>query len=200
MSLTDAIPASDIGDEMELPDRLDPVVETAAPALSDHARSGNLAVVTGVVSLLRAGRTFLRGDRKRGAKRALIGIALLGLAVAQRRRGSAKPDLSDVADTGPDVESAVDPDDRETDRATGEDVVDTTDADVEESDTAPELDSDVESQDVDQRDVAGSSDIAESTDDEADSESDADEARAESADDEDDTETSSAESDSESAE
>ncbi|WP_137283313.1 hypothetical protein [Halorussus salinisoli] len=148
-------------------------LETVGAKLARHAGSGNLAAVSGVVSLVRAGRTFLKGNRKRGVLQALGGLFWIGVAVAQRRSGESggsserrsNSDLSEVADTSPDVEEAVEPGGRESDHATGEEVVDTTDADVEESDTAPEvgtsadLDTDPDDGDVDQRDVTGSTDV-----------------------------------------
>lgn len=145
---------------------------SVAPRLARHAESGGLAAASGVVSLVRAGRTFLRGDRKRGLLQALAGLFWVGVALAQRRsggagggQGGARTDVSEVADTSPDVEDAVEPGGHDTDHATGEDVVDTTDADIDEADTAPEVDEsgdvarDVADADVDQRDVAGGTDV-----------------------------------------
>lgn len=149
--------ASETGDTGDRTGR-DSLAEQVAPSLGDHARSGNLAVASGVVSLVRGGRTLLRGDRKRGLAQALVGLLLVGLALAQRRRKGG-PEMSDVVDTGPDIESAVEPGERETDHATGESVVDTKSADIEESDTAPEVESDAARGDVDQRGVAGTDDL-----------------------------------------
>lgn len=148
-------------------DRLGSLAETVGPAVVRQVESGNLAAASGVVSLLRAGRSFLHGDRKRGVLRLLGGLFWVGVALAQRRSGGggtspSADELSDVAGTSTDVEEAVDPGGRETDHATGEDVVDTTDADIEESDTAPEVEStsDVESDaTVDQREVTETTDV-----------------------------------------
>ncbi|WP_435179581.1 hypothetical protein [Halorussus sp. AFM4] len=168
--------------------RVGSLAGTVAPKLAGHAESGNLAAASGVVSLVRAGRTFLRGDRKRGLLQALAGLFWVGVALAQRRSGGAgggsggsRPDASEVADTSPDVEDAVEPGGHETDHATGEDVVDTTDADIDEADTAPEVDesaevaADVADADVDQRDVAEGTDVEDvaESDDEAASETEA---------------------------
>jgi hypothetical protein len=152
-------------------ERVGALFEVFGPTLGRHAGSGNLAVASGVVSLVRAGRTFLKGNRKRGVLQALGGLFWIGVALAQRRSArsssgetgrdwdeTAESDLTEVADSSPDVTDAVEPGGRDTDHATGEDVVNTTDADIEESDTAPEIESDVDG-DVDQRDVAGSGDL-----------------------------------------
>jgi hypothetical protein len=158
-------------------DRVGALSEALGPALARHSESGNLAVASGVVSLARAGRTFLKGNRKRGVVQALGGLFWIGVALAQRRSGSGPGrgssgktgrdrsenettdlDLADVADSSPDVEEAVEPGGHDTDHATGEEVVNTTDADIEESDTAPEIESDVDG-DVDQRDVAGTDNL-----------------------------------------
>jgi hypothetical protein len=161
-------------------DRVGALSEALGPALARHSESGNLAVASGVVSLARAGRTFLKGNRKRGVLQALAGLFWVGVGLAQRRseskrgsggRGSSGEtgrdwgenettdlDLADVADSSPDVEEAVEPGGHDTDHATGEEVVNTTDADIKESDTAPEIESDVDG-DVDQRDVAGTDNL-----------------------------------------
>ncbi|UPV99282.1 MSCRAMM family adhesin SdrC [Halorussus gelatinilyticus] len=164
--------------------RLGSLAESVGPALARQAESGNLAAASGVVSLVRAGRTFLRGDRKRGVVQALAGLFWVGVALAQRRSGGFgatgesgtttgrdESDLSEVATTSPDVEDAVEPGERDADHATGEEVVNTTDADVEESDTAPEIESDADAADVDQRDVT---DVSDAVDDDDEHESDAD--------------------------
>ncbi|NHN58167.1 MULTISPECIES: hypothetical protein [Halorussus] len=181
--------------------RVGSLAGTVAPKLARHAESGNLAAASGVVSLVRAGRTFLRGDRKRGALQALAGLFWVGVALAQRRSGGdgggpgrSRTDVSEVADTSPDVEDAVEPGGRDADHATGGDVVDTTDADIDEADTAPEIDesaevaSDVDEGDVDQRDVTGGTDVgdaAESGDaDETESGADEDETESEAGEDE----------------
>ncbi|MFC4449593.1 hypothetical protein [Halorussus aquaticus] len=163
----------------DLAGRVGTLAETVGPKLARHAGSGDLALASGVVSLLRAARTFLKGNRKRGVRQLLGGLFWVGVALAQRRSGGADDsggsrgsserrsgtDVSEVADTSPHVEDAVEPGGRDTDHATGESVVDTTDADVEESDTAPEVGAspdaagDVDDEDVDQRDVAESTPI-----------------------------------------
>jgi hypothetical protein len=158
-------------------DRVGALSEALGPALARHSESGNLAVASGVVSLARAGRTFLKGNRKRGVVQALGGLFWIGVALAQRRSGSGPGrgssgktgrdrsenettdlDLADVADSSPDVEEAVEPGGHDIDHAIGEEVVNTTDADIEESDTAPEIQSDVDG-DVDQRDVVDTDDV-----------------------------------------
>jgi len=126
--------------------RLRSVAEEAGPTLARQAESGNLAVASGVVSLVAAGRAFLTGERKRGVVQALAGLFWVGVALAQRRADESggadtatrpgESDLSAVASSSPDVEEAVEPDARDTDHATGEEVVDTTDADIEGGDEA----------------------------------------------------------------
>ena len=132
------------------------------PQLARHARSGNLAAASGVVSLVRAARTFLKGNRKRGLLRAVSGLFWVGVALTQRRSesGSSGSELSNVADTGPDLEG-VETGERDADHATGDSVVNTTTADIEESDTAPEVQSDVDAENVDQRDVVGTDEVSE---------------------------------------
>ncbi|NEU59253.1 hypothetical protein [Halorussus sp. MSC15.2] len=163
----------------DLAGRVSTLAETVGPKLARHAGSGNLAAASGVVSLLRAARTFLKGNRKRGVRQLLGGLFWVGVSLAQRRSGGSGDsdgpgrsrerrsgtDVSEVADISPDVEDAVEPGGHETDHATGESVVDTTDADIEESDTAPEVGAspdvagDVDDEDVNQRDVAESAPI-----------------------------------------
>jgi hypothetical protein len=140
-----------------IPNAVTSAMEALAPSVANRFGSENFAVVAGGVSLFRAYRSYQRGDRKRALLRAVVGLFWVGVVLAQRRGRSdgSGPGLSDVAGTSPDVEEAVEPGERETDHATGEEVVNTTDADIEESDTAPELDSDATEADVDQRDVAG---------------------------------------------
>lgn len=138
--------------------------------IADHARSGNLAVASGVTSLVRAGRSLLRGDRKRGLAQALVGLLLVGVAVAQRRRGGGTR-MSDVVRSSPDIEGAVEPGERETDHATGESVVDTKSADIDrsdiaESDATPESETGAETGDVDQRDVVETGTVDAAEDDE----------------------------------
>lgn len=149
--------------------RVTSLSESVAPALARQAKSGNLAAASGVVSLVRAGRTFLKGNRKKGALQALTGLFWVAVALAQRRSGSTEEssagsdstereaDFGDVVDSSPDI-GEVETSDTGTDHATGEAVVDTTDADIEESDTAPEVESDAEG-DVDQRDVVDSDNL-----------------------------------------
>ena len=146
------------------------VAETVGPTLARQAESGNLAAASGVVSLVRAGRTFLKGNRKRGVVQALAGLFWIGVALAQRRSEETgtsdtatqqgESDPTEVVSSSPEVGDAVEPDARDADHATGEAVVDTTDADIEETDTAPSVESDAEVGDVDQRDVADSTDAA----------------------------------------
>lgn len=68
-------------------------------------QSGALAGVGGSVLLLRAVRALRRGDRARGLAGLVLGAALAGTAVAQRRSGSV--DQTDVVDTSPDVEDVA---------------------------------------------------------------------------------------------
>lgn len=174
----------------DLAGRVGTMAERVGPKLARHAGSGNLAAASGVVSLLRAARTFLKGNRKRGVRQLLGGLFWVGVSLAQRRSGGSgrssehrsETDVSEVADTSPDVSDAVEPGGHETDHATGESVMDTTDADIEESDTAPEVGAspdvagDVDDEEVDQRDVAESTGIedAAETDDEDETESESD--------------------------
>lgn len=161
----------DAQDPDELPEPASSALRRIQPYISDSAQSGNLAVVTGVVSLARAARTYRKGNRKRAALRALGGLVWIGIALAQRRRGGGKGpsggsdtgdvEQSDVADTGPDLEDIETPQEYGGEPATGEEVVDTTSADIDEADTAPELDSDVDAEEVDQSDVVGSDNIDE---------------------------------------
>lgn len=171
MSASDAVTETFDEEQSGLTGKLASLAETLGPTLARQAESGNLAAASGVVSLVRAGRTFLKGDRKRGVLQALGGLFWLGVALAQRRsdssggvstssRSPSGDDLSEVADTSPDVADAVEPGDRDADHATGEGVVDTTEADIEETDTAPEVESDVDTDDVDPRDVTDSTDLA----------------------------------------
>jgi hypothetical protein len=151
--------AAAIGEESDsrIPSGVTSAMETLAPPVADRFGSGNFAVVAGGVSLFRAYRSYRKGKRKRALLRAVVGLFWVGVVLAKRRgrSDSGGPDVSDVAGTSPDVEEAVEPGEHDTDHATGEEVVNTTDADIEESDTAPELDSDASEADVDQRDVAG---------------------------------------------
>lgn len=154
--------------------RVKSLAKPLLPGLSRQAESGNLAAASGVVSLVRAARTFRKGNRKRGALQALGGLFWVGVAFAQRQFGGSRSpggsggpgrshsgdELSEVVGTSPDVDEAVEPGGRETDHATGEEVVNTTDADIDETDTAPEEDlspgveREVEGDETDQRDVA----------------------------------------------
>lgn len=146
-------------------------VESLARTVARHARSGNLAAASGAVSLVRAGRTFLKGNRKRALLQAAVGLFWVGVALAQRRAGgrseseaSSTTEISEVADTSPDVEDAVDPGDRDTDHATGEEVVDTTDADVPSDDSSEvgvssDVAEEVAGGQADQRDVVGTDEI-----------------------------------------
>lgn len=170
-------------DPDELPDPAGSALKRLQPYLSDDGRTATLAAVTGVVSLLRAARTLYGGDRRRGLVQALGGLFWLGLAFVQRSRQS-EVDQTDVADTSPDIESAA-TGDSDGEHATGADVVDTTDADIEESDTAPEVDSDVDADDVDQRDVVETDDVESAAEGEAESNGDEAESGAEMANDED---------------
>lgn len=166
MNSTDAVSeTSDAGTGRKISSRVTSAMETLAPSVARHVGSGNFAAASGAVSLFRAVRSFRKGDRKRGLLRAAVGLFWVGVALAQRRRGKepSGSELSRVADTGPDIEEAVEPGERETEHATGTGVVNTTDADIEESDTAPEAESPGESDldatdaDIDQRDVVGRS-------------------------------------------
>lgn len=149
---TERIDATDAGRLRALANRLQ-------PKLARHGGSGNFAAASGVVSLLRAARTFLKGNRKRGLLQVAVGLFWVGVALSQRRSGSGPSgsELSDVADTGPDLEG-VETGERDVEHATGDSVVDTTDADIEETDTASGAESDA---DVDQRDVVDTDEISE---------------------------------------
>ncbi|UPV73254.1 hypothetical protein M0R89_11940 [Halorussus limi] len=180
MSSSDAVTETLDEGTNGLAGRLGSLAETVGPQLARHAESGNLAAASGVVSLVRAGQSFLKGDRKRGVLQALGGLFWVGVALAQRRSGGSggpgasderrESDLTEVADTSPDVEDAVEPGGRDADHATGESVVDTTDADIEESDTAPEVETDAD--DVDQRDVTGATDVEDAVEGETETETD----------------------------
>ena len=162
MSGTNAVSEA-LGEENDsaIPDGVTSLMETLAPSVADRFGSGNFATVAGGVSLFRAYRSYRKGRRKRALLRAVVGLFWVGVAIAGRRGRSSTGGtaMSDVASTSPDVEGAVDPGERETDHATGSEVVNTTDADIEESDTAPELDSDASEVNVDQRDVAGTDEV-----------------------------------------
>ena len=176
----------DAQDPEELPEPASSALRRIQPYLSDSAESGNLAVVTGVVSLVRAVRSYRKGKRKRAILRALGGLVWIGIALAQRRRsgggkganlggggeGTSDVEQSNVADTGPDLDDVETTEGTTGGEATGEEVVDTTDADIDESDTAPELDSDVDAEDFDQSDVVGTDEVEEMADGEETSEDD----------------------------
>lgn len=166
MSGSDAVSEAMGGERSDsaIPDAVTSAMEALAPSVASRFGSGNFAVVAGGVSLFRAVRSYRKGKRKRALLRAVVGLFWVGVAVAQRRGRSGSnlgesdgsdPGLSEVARGSSDVTDAVEPGERDTDHATGEEVVNTTDADVEESDTAPELDGDPADADVDQRDVTG---------------------------------------------
>jgi hypothetical protein len=142
-------------DPDELPDPAGSALRRVQPYVSDDGRTAMLAAVTAVVSLLRAARTLRRGDRKRGLLQALGALFWVGLALAQRPMPSTV-DQTDVADTAPDIEG-VETDDPDGEHATGATVVDTTDAAIDESNTAPEVDGDAP--DVDQRDVVDTDEV-----------------------------------------
>jgi hypothetical protein len=161
MSGTDAVSEA-LGEENDsaIPDGVTSLMETLAPSVADRFGSGNFATVAGGVSLFRAYRSYRKGRRKRALLRGAVGLFWVAVAVAQRRgRSDSGPGPSEVANTSPDLEEAVEPGERDTDHATGSEVVNTTDADIEESDTAPELDSDASDADVDQRDVVGTDEV-----------------------------------------
>ncbi|MFC7080989.1 hypothetical protein [Halorussus caseinilyticus] len=155
MSSSDAVTETLDEGSNGVADRAGSLAETVGPKLARHAESGNLAAASGVVSLVRAGRTFLKGERKRGALQALGGLFWIGVALAQRRSGGAgerrrESDLAEVADTPPDVDprdvtgSADVGDATEDDRteaATGTVAADGADA---ESDRADAADSEVD--------------------------------------------------------
>jgi hypothetical protein len=149
--------ASDKKADSAVPSGLTSVMESLAPPVADRFGSGNFGLVAGGVSLFRAIRSYRKGDRKRALLRGVVGLFWVGIVLARRRGRSDGSGLtaSEVADTSPNIEGAVEPGRRDTDHATGENVVNTTDADIEESDTVPELDGDPTEGDVDQRDVTG---------------------------------------------
>jgi len=148
-------------DPDELPDPAGSALRRVQPYVSDDGRTATLAAVTAVVSLLRAARTLRRGDRKRGLLQALGALFWVGLALAQRPTPSTV-DQTDVADTAPDIEG-VETDDPDGEHATGAAVVDTTDAAIDEPNTAPEVDGDAP--DVDQRDVVDTDEVESVADD-----------------------------------
>lgn len=164
MSLDDT--ASELADTIEeqdpeeLPEPASSLVERVQSVLGEDGRSANFAILTGAVSLVRGVRAYRKGRRKRAAFRVLSGLFWIGLALAQRRRNSeSSVDHADVADTGPDLDDVETGTEFGGEPATGGEVVDTTPADIDETDTAPELDSDVDAEDVDQSDVAGTDEI-----------------------------------------
>ena len=183
----------------EIPDAVTSLMETLAPSAARGVGSGNFAIASGVISLFRGVQSFRKGDRKRGLLRVGVGLFWVGVALAQRRRKKKKSsgsNASQVADTGSNLEDAVEPGERETDHATGSEVVNTTDADIEESDTAPEVETkteiDRDAEDVDQRDVAETDEVesvAETDTETADDESEDDEIRGDASE-EDETESS----------
>jgi hypothetical protein len=167
MNSSDAVSEmTDAERDSEIPSAVTSVMETLAPSAARGVKSSNFAAVSSAVSLYRAFKSFRKGDRKRGLLRAGVGLFWVGVVLAQRRRKkrSAGSDASNVTDAGSDLEDAIDPGERETDHATGSEVVNTTDADIDESDTAPEVETSAEigreaSEDVDQRDVMGSDEV-----------------------------------------
>lgn len=80
-----------------------------APHLKSSMRSGTMAGVTGGATLYRGIKALRQGRRIRGLARVVIGGALLGLAIRQRRSHGQDDrtdvDASDVVGTGTDVES-----------------------------------------------------------------------------------------------
>lgn len=180
--------------------------ESLGPKVARHAQSGNLAAASGAVSLARAGRTFLKGNRKRGLLQAAVGLVWVGVALAQQRTASHRrtgghsgAEMAEVVGTSPNVEDAVEPGTRGTEQATGEEVVDTSNVDVEESDTAPEvgaspeIEREIADEDVDQRDVVGTDEVESAADEGESGEESASESDDETTDADDQAETGSAE-------
>lgn len=83
-----------------------------APYLRRSVESGTPTAVVGGAALLGGFRAFLRGERRRGLAGLVLGVALLAVAVAQRRSGGAGRESgvedTDVVGTGPDVEAIAD--------------------------------------------------------------------------------------------
>lgn len=128
------------------------------------ARSGSLSAASGGITLLRAVQALRRGDRRRAGIRFLAAAFWIGVAVFQRRSGGNESgglgsvgddvDQRSVADTSPDIgsiesDTATDGPDADGDPS---DVVDTTSADLDESNTATEFDGG-DANDIDERDV-----------------------------------------------
>ena len=159
-------------------------VSKAKETITRGARSGALAAASGGVMAVRALNALRQRKWKRAGVRLLATGFWFGVAAFQRRSGGSDGsgpggvdvDQRDVANTSPDIEDVA----TDADEGTGTEshgdpskVVDTMSADIDESDTATELDSDVDASDVEQRDVvetgvdASDVDADESEDDEA---------------------------------
>ncbi|ESP87439.1 hypothetical protein [Candidatus Halobonum tyrrellensis] len=150
------------------------------------AKSGAFAAASGGITLVRAMNALRKRQWKRAGVRLLAAGFWFGVAAVQRRMSSggsddlgpsADVDQREVVDTSPDLgDVATDADEGTGTESHGDpsDVVDPMSTDIDESDTATELDSDVDPSDVEERDVASTGvdaeDAAEATDDEADDE------------------------------
>lgn len=124
--------------------------------------SGVPAGIGGGASLLRGVRALRRGDRRRGFVRLGLGGLLGAVALAQRRSSGERDrtgvDQTDVANTGPDIgglEGRDSSGDRHASGDAARRVVDSS-VDIEDADSSPELDSDVDASTVDRTDVVES--------------------------------------------
>jgi len=135
-------------------------VSRARQSVRGGIESGLPAGIGGGVSLLRGVRALRRGEREHGVGQLVLGGVLLAVAIAQRRsderRSEARVDIdqTDVVSTAPEIGDLADRD-AGGGRHTGDEArrVAGTSIDIEDVDSSPDLESDIDATGIDQSDV-----------------------------------------------
>ncbi|PGF16913.1 hypothetical protein CP556_12800 [Natrinema sp. CBA1119] len=135
-------------------------VSRALQSVRGGIESGLPAGIGGGVSLLRGVRALRRGEREHGVGQLVLGGVLVAVAIAQRRadgrRDETRADIdqTDVVSTAPEIDDLEDRD-AVGGRHTGDEArrVAGTSIDIEDVDSSPDLESDVDASKIDQLDV-----------------------------------------------
>ncbi|QLK27043.1 hypothetical protein HYG81_05385 [Natrinema zhouii] len=134
-------------------------VSRALQSVRGGIESGLPAGIGGGVSLLRGVRALRRGEREHGVGQLVLSGVLLAVAIAQRRsdeRRGARSDIdqTDVVSTGPEIDD-LEERDAGGGRHTGDEAqrVAGTSIDIEDVDSSPDPESDVDAAEIDQTDV-----------------------------------------------
>ncbi|WP_331235706.1 hypothetical protein [Natronorarus salvus] len=86
-------------EEPTIAERIEPIVDAAAPIVGEHGRKGTFSFAAGGITILKAIRTIPR-SKSRALARFLVGAGWIAIGVLQRKRLGGSNDEEDDTDGG----------------------------------------------------------------------------------------------------